>query len=953
MAELYVNVNGTWKQASNYYVNVNGTWKEGSELHAKVSSAWKQSGSAVYSGTSGIVTTNIVLDLNATLTNSYSGSGTTWSNLASSSLNATLVNGVTFSSDNGGTFVFDGTNDYAEITSASALGGFSGDFTIEFWYKASDQGGYDTLFDFNGQNSSTGLLWAVQSANPTGSNMAFRRDGTFAITTSGIDAFDDNWHHHVIARNGSTITYYIDNVSRGTVTYSSSISSGTHLKIGGYSIAGGYEIAGSLPQVRIYDGTGFTASQVLQNYNATKSNYFDFITTNLVLYLDASNASSYAGSGTTWNDISGGDNDLTLTNGPTFNSQDGGVIVFDGTNDSAISALNQAFFQFGTGDYSYGLWVKFDTLGDYEAPLSSGRGGEQGTNDYIGSWQIDYGGGNTKINHKLGSSSGNIVLNTSLTPSTGTWYYLFVVNDRSENELKLYVNGSLNTTSSNSGYGSISVGNYSNTTSIYNVFNVGRNRNQDAFLDGSVGQVHVYKGKALSASEVLQNYNATKGKFLGAISTTNLVFYVDAGKSMSYSGSGTTWTDLSSSSYNGTLTNGPTFDSDFGGSIVFDGTDDYVQFSSDMFNPNSDFTISAWVNLDTASGTNNYTIISNVDATGSIQLRYKNGSGVQIIDNNIVQVGTFTSSTLSITTWHNVTVTRSSNTYTLYLNGSSTSSFTSSNTYDGGARSIGINRYNSEKWDGKIAQVFAYSSALSASDVLSNYNATKDTFGYATVSDPSGIIATGLDILLDAGNSNSYSGSGTTWTNLAPSTTPFSNATLSSATGTNTYSSSNSGYFDECRAFISIGSSITYPTMTYSVWCYPDNLGGYQTLVDQGNDNWYFGFQGTTLITYDPNTSTGSGVVANNNWYNLTMTHTQNDVVKFYINGIKHSQTEGTYNTAPTFSQWNFGGAPVGTSSAGNERFEGYIAAIAVYNRALSATEVLQNHNALKSRFGL
>ena len=65
MAELYVNVNGTWKQASNYYVNVNGTWKEGSELHAKVSSAWKQSGSAVYSGTSGIVTTNIVLDLNA------------------------------------------------------------------------------------------------------------------------------------------------------------------------------------------------------------------------------------------------------------------------------------------------------------------------------------------------------------------------------------------------------------------------------------------------------------------------------------------------------------------------------------------------------------------------------------------------------------------------------------------------------------------------------------------------------------------------------------------------------------------------------------------------------------------------------------------------------------------------------------------------------------------------
>ena len=48
---------------------------------------------------------------------------------------------------------------------------------------------------------------------------------------------------------------------------------------------------------------------------------------------------------------------------------------------------------------------------------------------------------------------------------------IFVVNDRSENELKLYVNGSLNTYyCSNSGYGSISVGNYSNATSIYNGF---------------------------------------------------------------------------------------------------------------------------------------------------------------------------------------------------------------------------------------------------------------------------------------------------------------------------------------------------------------------------------------------------------------------------------------------------------------------------------------------------
>ena len=236
------------------------------------------------------------------------------------------------------------------------------------------------------------------------------------------------------------------------------------------------------------------------------------ITTNLVLHLDAGNNSSYSGSGTSWNDISGNGNNFTLLNGPTYTSDNGGAIVFDGTNDSAVSALNQSFFQFGTGDYSYGVWVKFDTLGDFKGIITSGRGTEQGTNDYVGSWQLDTESGAVK--HKFGSTTGsNIVLTSSLNPSIGTWYYIFIVNDRSENELKLYVNGSLNTTSSHSQYGSVSVGNFSNTTSIYNIFNVGRNRNQDSFFDGAVGQVHVYKGKALTASEVLQNYDASKSRY--------------------------------------------------------------------------------------------------------------------------------------------------------------------------------------------------------------------------------------------------------------------------------------------------------------------------------------------------------------------------------------------------------------------------------------------------------
>ena len=220
-------------------------------------------------------------------------------------------------------------------------------------------------------------------------------------------------------------------------------------------------------------------------------------------------------------------------------------------------------------------------------------------------------------------------------------------------------------------------------------------------------------------------YGGTSG-----IVSNNIVLDLNATNSSSYSGSGTTWTDLSSSSNNGTLTNGPTFDSGNGGSIVFDGTNDRVQFGSDIFDPNSNFTISVWLNLDAVTG--NYTIVSDYSDTGSFQLRYKNGNGVQIVDSNIVNVGIFSSSeTLSASTWYNITVTRSTNTYTYYLNGSSVSTLTSTNTFDRGPQTIGANySFTSEWFDGKIAQVFAYSSVLSASEVLQNYNATKATYGY-------------------------------------------------------------------------------------------------------------------------------------------------------------------------------------------------------------------------------
>ena len=215
-----------------------------------------------------IVTDNLVLALDAANVKSYPGSGTTWTDLSGRNHNATLT-GPTYNSDNGGALIFDGSNDYATISNASALGGFSGDFTIEFWFKGADQTSFAVFLETHTTDTQR---WAIQAESAGTTNMIWVRDGLVKFTTSGIDAFDDAWHHHAVVRNGSAINYYIDGVSRGSETYSGTLSACTDLLIGEFS-NGNFHINGRMSAIRIYNGKGLTASEIQQNFNAYRGRY--------------------------------------------------------------------------------------------------------------------------------------------------------------------------------------------------------------------------------------------------------------------------------------------------------------------------------------------------------------------------------------------------------------------------------------------------------------------------------------------------------------------------------------------------------------------------------------------------------------------------------------------------------------------------------------------------------
>ena len=210
------------------------------------------------------------------------------------------------------------------------------------------------------------------------------------------------------------------------------------------------------------------------------------------------------------------------------------------------------------------------------------------------------------------------------------------------------------------------------------------------------------------------------------IVTDNLTFAVDAGSTRSYPSSGTTWKNLGSSGSDVALTNGPTFNAANGGYFEFDGTDDYAYSNSTSFDITGNVTINSWIRHDgTGSIVGNY--MSN-SANSGYRMRRNgaNGSNLWIYaSGNAVNGGAIYDNI-----WYMVTGVFSSTGLRAYINGvlvaSNTTAYSSS---FGGYFIIGAYAVGSEVFGGDIASAQVYSSALTASEILQNFNAQKSRFG--------------------------------------------------------------------------------------------------------------------------------------------------------------------------------------------------------------------------------
>jgi hypothetical protein len=219
--------------------------------------------------------------------------------------------------------------------------------------------------------------------------------------------------------------------------------------------------------------------------------------------------------GSTLIDLSGRGNTGTLTNGPTYSSANGGSLVFDGVDDY-INMGNSQAGNFGTSNFSINAFFRC-TLGSNNAGIFCKSIGNNPTTEY--GWLLDTPSGTqlgfaiATTNSAWGSSGSYSCQSTGLSINDGNWRMATIVGDRTQTNISMYINGVLQTLQGFAG----GLNQFNTVGNVTNTYNLVLGSESDAGAEqlpftGNIAQASIYN-RALTASEVSQNFNALRGRY--------------------------------------------------------------------------------------------------------------------------------------------------------------------------------------------------------------------------------------------------------------------------------------------------------------------------------------------------------------------------------------------------------------------------------------------------------
>lgn len=217
----------------------------------------------------------------------------------------------------------------------------------------------------------------------------------------------------------------------------------------------------------------------------------NIVTNGLVFCVDAGNPRSYPGSGTSWRDVGGNYVPTTLVNGPAYTSTSPGFFTFDGVDD--YGALQNTTLGNGNLAWTCSAWVRTTTT------VNSLGLGSVLSNASSGPVYSMLGVNNGKIVYWTYQSSAWSQKLGVATVNDNIWHMLTWVN-YTNSTMDMYVDGVLDS-------------NVANSTSGNNnpIDRLGGSWNGS--FPGAISQVLIYQSVSLSAAQVLQNYNAARGRY--------------------------------------------------------------------------------------------------------------------------------------------------------------------------------------------------------------------------------------------------------------------------------------------------------------------------------------------------------------------------------------------------------------------------------------------------------
>ena len=226
---------------------------------------------------SSIITSGLVLCLDAANRKSYPTTGTTWTDLSGLGNNGTLINGPTYSSTNGGSIVFDGTSAYVEIANSNSINSpLSSDFSYDVWvYQQLGGNVYGKIFSKGWTGSSENCFQLgvnISGATKYGSP-EFMISGS-AVYPGGFIIEPFKWVNIMVIRSLTTLSIYSNTVLVLTATVSANLSNSYPLRIGveAQPININEYNQQNIGSFKFYN-RALSAAEISQNFNALRGRY--------------------------------------------------------------------------------------------------------------------------------------------------------------------------------------------------------------------------------------------------------------------------------------------------------------------------------------------------------------------------------------------------------------------------------------------------------------------------------------------------------------------------------------------------------------------------------------------------------------------------------------------------------------------------------------------------------